>query len=189
VPHNPANRRGLAPELERRIGRIIGMLARALAWIGGLVLVALVVMTCISIAGRALVSYFPTAGFGPVPGDFELVEAGCGFAIFAFLPWCQYRRGHVTVDVFVSSLGPRALALLSLIGNLILTAVALLLAWRMQLGLTDKLSYGETTMILQMPVWWPFALALTGAWVFVLVSAYTVWRSLNEALGAGEPAA
>ena len=56
MQRNPTADLRLAPALERRIGRIIGVLARALAWLGGLVLVALVVMTCISIAGRALVT-------------------------------------------------------------------------------------------------------------------------------------
>jgi TRAP-type C4-dicarboxylate transport system permease small subunit len=175
-------RRGLAPALEARVGRLIGQLSQALALAGGAALVALAALTVVSVTGRAFVK----AGLGPVPGDFELVEIGCAFAVFAFLPWCQYRRGHVTVDVFISRAGPRTKAALSLIGNVLLTGVALLLAWRLQAGLIDKLSYDETTFILQMPVWYGYAAALLGAWLFALTAAYTVWRSLNEMLGRGE---
>jgi TRAP-type C4-dicarboxylate transport system permease small subunit len=91
------------------------------------------------------------------------------------------------VDVFVSGLGPRGMALLALIGNIILTIVAFVIAWRLTAGMEDKLGYGETTFILQFPVWWGYAAAMIGAWIFVPVCAYSVWRSLNETLGAGEP--
>ena len=50
-----------------------------------------------------------------------------------------------------------------------------------------RCGFRETTTILQIPVWWGYAGGLVGLWSFALVSAYTVWRSLNEALGAGEP--
>lgn len=181
--------RGLAPRLEQRVGGIVEVLARWFAYAGGLVLVGLTVMSVISISGRALAGLgdvWPFNAMGPVPGDFELVEAGCAFAIFAFLPWCQLRRGHVTVDIFISPLGPRARAGLTLAGNIILTICAVIIARQMGLGMMEKKAYFETTFILQMPSWWGFAAALTGAWMFALASAYTVWRSLNEMLGEGE---
>nr|WP_255599862.1 TRAP transporter small permease [Afifella sp. IM 167] len=157
-------------------------MAQFLAILGGLVLLAITVMTVVSIAGRALISL----GFGPVPGDFELVEAGVAFAVFSFLPWCHYRRGHVMVDLFAQTFGPRGLAAFSLVGNFLMTVAAVLIAWRLGLGTSDKLAYGETTFILQFPLWWPYAAALVGAWLFALTAAYTVWRSLNEMLGKGE---
>ena len=174
-------RRGVAPRLERRIGRGVEVFAKALATAGGLVLLALTVLTVASILGRAM------SGLGPVPGDFELVENGVAFAVFAFLPWCQFRRGHVTVDIFVQRAGPRGLAAFALAGNVLMTLAALLIAWRLALGLSDRLRYGDTTFILQMPVWWAYAAALVGACAFPLVCAYTAWRSLNEMLDAGEP--
>lgn len=180
--------KGLAPALEKRVGAVIEFVTRWLAIAGGAALVAMTVLTCVSVAGRVLsgVAVAPFDVLGPVQGDFELVEAGCAFAIFAFLPWCQMRRGHVTVDIFVQPLGPRVGAGLSLIGNILLTACALLIAVKLGEGMLDKRSYSETTFILQMPVWWGYAVALAGAWIFVLASTYTVWRSLNEMLGQGE---
>lgn len=188
---SPRIRRGLAPDLEARLGRIVEPVARGLAYAGGVVLAALTVMSVISITGRGLAGLVNPLGLvriGPIPGDFELVEAGTAFAVFAFLPWCQLNRGHVTVDVFVARAGARTRAWLSLAGNLLLTMVAAVIAWRLVLGLIDKRAYGETTFILQLPVWWGYLAAAVGAAVFALVSAYTAWRSLNEALGPGEPA-
>jgi TRAP-type C4-dicarboxylate transport system permease small subunit len=173
---------GLLPHLEERVGFWIGWLARLLAILGGLVLIAIVALTVLSVSGRALLQF----GLGPIPGDFELVEAGSAFAVFSFLAWAQFRRGHVTVDLFVQRLGPRGLAALSLIANVLMTVAALVIAWRLGLGLQDKKLYQETTFILRLPVWWSYAASLVGAWAFALVSLYTVWRSLNEALGRGE---
>src|SRR3546814_813189 len=135
------------------------------------------VLTVVSIVGRGLIS----AGLGPIPGDFELVEAGTAFAVLAFMGLCQYHRGHVTVDLFLARAGRRANALVDVLANLLMTAAAGVLTWRLFLGMLDKRSYGETTFILQFPVWWSFAAALLGAAVFTLVCAYTVLRSLREA--------
>jgi len=68
-----------------------------------------------------------------------------------------------------------------------LTAAALI-AWRLFLGMQDKLRYGETTLIAQLPVWQGYAAALVGAVVFALVAAFCVIRSLralarSESLG------
>ncbi len=180
---------GLAPGLEAGVGRIVSAVASTLALLGGLLLLALVVMSVVSITGRALVGvfdFFPFDRLGPVPGDFEMVEAGCAVAVCAFLPWCQLNRGHVTVDVFVAAAGDRAKAVLALVGNALMTIAAAVIAWRLQLGLEDKLSYGETTMILQMPVWYGYAGAVVGLWTFAATSLYTVWRSVNEVAAGRE---
>lgn len=169
---------GIAPATEAAVGRAVEGLARVLAIAGGLVLVTLAVMAVVSITGRA----FAKLGLGPVPGDFELIEAGCGVAIFAFLPWCQFRRSHVTVDVLEPYLPVRLWAALAVIGNIAMTVVAVIVTWQLWLGFFDKLAYGETTMILQMPVWWGYAAGSVAAIVFVITCLYTVWRSLNEAM-------
>jgi TRAP-type C4-dicarboxylate transport system permease small subunit len=174
---------GLAPRLERRVGRAVEALARWLALAGGAALTLLAGITILSVAGRAAIPL----GLGPVPGDFELVEAGCAFAVFAFLPWCQLRRGHASVDLFVARAGPHARAALALASNLLLSVVAAVIAWQLGLGLADKHAYGEVSLILQMPAWWGYAAGLAGAALFALASLHTAWRSLNELLGAGEP--
>lgn len=170
--------RGLAPAAEAAVGRMIGALARLLAILGGIVLVSLAVMSAVSIIGRAL----SKLGLGPVPGDFELIEAGCAVAVFAFLPWCQFRGGHVTVDLFEAYLPAGVWAWLAVAGNLAMSIVAAIITWQLWLGFFDKLAYGETSMILQMPVWWGYAAGAFAAVVFVFTCIYTVWRSINLAL-------
>jgi TRAP-type C4-dicarboxylate transport system permease small subunit len=164
------------------IFRLVHTAALTLALAGGLALIAMTVLTVVSVTGRSLL----WLGLGPVPGAYELVEMGSAFAIFCFLPWCQLRRGHVTVDLFLAHLGPRANALADLISNLLLTAAAGVIAWRLWLGLLDKQRYGETSFILGIPLWIGYAAAALGAALFVLVSAYTAARSLRE-LRDGDP--
>ncbi|RVT82870.1 TRAP transporter small permease [Rhodobacteraceae bacterium CCMM004] len=154
-----------------------------MALIGGAVLIALVAMTCLSIAGRAAIPL----GLGPIPGDFELIEMGMAFAVFACLPWCQYARGHARVDLFRPAFGRRGNAVLDLVADVAMALAAALIAWRLALGLDDKMSYGETTFILRWPVWWAYAAALAGAVAFALVAAFCVLRSAR-ALARGEAA-
>ncbi len=162
--------------LTERIDRAAYRIAYVMAALGGIVLVAVMLMTTISIFGRSLVSL----GLGPIPGDFELVSAGTAFCIFAFLPWCQLRRGHVTVDLFLSSVGPRVNYFIDIVANVLMTAATTVIAWRLYAGMLDKAAYNETSFILQYPVWWAYAVSLIGAVIFAFISLYTVWRSVRE---------
>lgn len=182
--------RGILPEAEQFVGRWVGRYTDLLAIIGGMVLTGVMLLAVISIIGRALsrTGWALFGRVGPIPGDFELVSMGAGIAIFCFLSWAHFNRGHVTVDIFVAKLGPRGLAWLSVVTNLILTIAVVILAQKVGEGLDDKVRFRETTQILEIPVWYKYVGGMVGLWSFALVSAYSVWRSLNEALGAGEPA-
>ncbi len=158
------------------LSRIMTGLARGLAIIGGLALVAITVITVVSITGRGLTAF----GLKPVPGDFELVEAGTAFAVFAFLPWCQLTRGHATVDVFTSFLSARANRVIDVVAEFVMTAVVILIAVQLWHGMWDKVRYNETTFILQFPVWWGFAAAMVAASVGVVVSLYVLVVRVQE---------
>ena len=69
------------------LSRFAGFVARLLAMAGGALLLAVVVLTVVSIIGRALFS----AGIccGPIRGIYDYTEIAVGAAIFAFLPWCS----------------------------------------------------------------------------------------------------
>src|SRR3546814_4368112 len=109
------------------LDRIVERIAFWTAMAGGGALIVALVLTVVSIVGRGLIS----AGLGPIPGDFELVEAGTAFAVLAFMGLCQYHRGHVTVDLFLARAGRRANALVDVLANLLMTAAAGVLTWRL----------------------------------------------------------
>lgn len=152
------------------LSSIVHALAKWLAILGGIFLVAITVMTVVSIVGRAFISI----GLGPVPGDFELVEAGTGFAVFAFLPWCQLNRGHADVDLFTNYLSPAVNRVLDLLWEVVLGLVVFLIAWRLWVGMLEKRDYGEITFILQFPVWWGMALCAAATVVGVIVALYMI---------------
>lgn len=177
----PSKRAGILPDLERKTGAAIRVLALILAISGGLLLTGLALMTVVSIVGRALIPL----GLRPVTGDFEMVEMGCAVAIFAFLPWCQYSRGHVTVDVFVG-LGPRWLfRFTQLTGDIVITLIAAVLLWRFWLGMSEMISNGQETYLLGLPIWYGYVGGIVGAILFLAVSLYTVWRDIND-LASGQ---
>lgn len=186
----------LAKSAEQRVGRWLHYLARYLAYAGGVVLAAMAILTVVSVLGRHF-------GLGPILGDFELIEAGCAIAIFAFMPLAQMKRAHVTVDIFIQALPLRVQCFLGLFGDFLIAVVSGVILWRFWLGFGEKFPYGsetirgilgmgskpffpETTIDLELPIWIPYGLALIGAAVFALVSLYTVWRSLNWTLDGQE---
>lgn len=172
--------------------------ARFMAVVGGLVLSALIALTCLSIAGRLLNGFFHSGlmqsiapglsrtfldwGVGPINGDFELVEAGVAFAIFAFLPLCQITSGHASVDVLANAL-PRAVnRFLRLVIEVIFAAVLVLIAVKLFDGMLSKKNYGETSFLLQFPVWWAYAASFVGAAVAALVGIYMAGVRIAEFL-------
>lgn len=168
--------------------KLVDRLARFMAILGGIVLTALIVLVCLSVLGRGgntfghsdfltglapgFADWLIATGVGPITGDFELVEAGIAFAIFAFLPLCQLYGGHATVDIFTSKLPTRINTVIIAFWEVVLTAVILLIAWRLFEGMQDKMRFGETTFLLQFPVWWSYAASFTAAVVAAIVALY-----------------
>lgn len=157
-----------------KLERVLTLLTGSLALFGGLILIALILITVVSILGRAL---FNT----PISGNFELVEMGCAIAIFAFLPYCHLVRGNVVVEFFTAKANPRLKALLDLVGNGIYTGIAGLLTWRVTLGGIELKTYGESTMVLAVPVWPAFIPIVCCLVLLTLVCSYSVLRSWHEA--------
>lgn len=178
--------------------RLVETLARAMALIGGLVLLALVILICVSVLGRGLntlghagwltalapgvADALIATGVRPITGDFELVEAGIAFAIFAFLPICQLYGGHATVDVFTGMLGRGVNRLIMAFWEVVLAAVILLLARQLFEGLLGKYGNGETTFLLQFPVWWAYGASFFAAVIAGLVSLYCAFARIAEAV-------
>jgi TRAP-type C4-dicarboxylate transport system permease small subunit len=150
------------------VGRTLLVLARALSWFGGTVLVAMLGLSVVSVVGR---KFFDS----PVQGDFELVQLGCAICVASFLPWCQIERGHVIVDFFTLKLPGRANARLDAIGALLLGLSAALIAWRLALGTVSVWANQETTMILGAPVWLGYAPLVPAFALLAATGLYCAW--------------
>lgn len=161
------------------IGRFVYGLAKYVALAGGAVLVAIIGVTAVSIIGRMMIPLNLAFGtdFGPIMGDYEIVEAGMAFAIFAFLPWCQLTQGHAVVAILTDRFPVRYTAVVQFLVDLLFLIVASFIAWRHFVGLLDKLGYNETTFILRLPLWWWYAGGMVGAVTLIVITAYCVVRS------------
>ena len=174
--------------------------ARLMAICGGLVLTVLIVLICISVIGRSLngllhgwigavmpgiSAWALDLGVGPINGDFELVEAGVAFAIFAFLPLCQISAGHASVDIFTAKLPTRINRLLQLAIDVIFAVVLIAIAYQLYNGMLSKQRYGDTTFLLQFPIWWAYAASLSGSILTAVISLYVAGiRALELMRGA-----
>ena len=181
---------------------LIKKLAHAMAVLGGLVLITLILLVCTSVLGRSVGTVLHGAfmqtnftdfsnwalgvGIGAINGDFELVEAGVAFAIFAFLPLCQLSGSHATVDVLTSKLSLRSNQVLKMISECLFALVLGLIAWRLFAGMEAKQRYGETTFLLQFPIWWAYAASFLGAALAALVSIFMAIVRILEALSGKE---
>ncbi|NND91178.1 MAG: TRAP transporter small permease [Granulosicoccus sp.] len=182
------------------------VVARWMAVSGGIVLLLLVVLTCLSVAGRLagtlghsqwLAGYWQGLAdvlqhLGPVTGDFEIVEAGVAFAIMAFFPWCSMQRGHASVDVFTAMLPARVRATLDWLWECVFLLIMVIIAWRLMAGTLSKWSNGQTTFLLEFPVWWGYAATAGASIVACLVvscMAWARWRDIfDDSPAPGEPA-
>lgn len=160
------------------VGRLLNALSRLLAFIGGLLLVAMTLMATYSIAMRALFDE-------PLLGDVELVQMGCGIAIVFFLPLCQLHRGNVIVDVFTMHASQRVRSALDTLGGILMALAAALLAWRSVIGTIDAYGTGEESIIMGLPIWWSMTAFAPGFALLAVVSLYTAWQDFR---GEGKPA-
>jgi TRAP-type C4-dicarboxylate transport system permease small subunit len=152
----------------------LAALCRVFAGIGGLTLLAMMLVTVASVTLRGVVGQ-------PIPGDFELVEMGSAIAIFCFLPWCQLTGGNVLVDFFTQSAGARTNHLLEALGDLLYLAIAALLLWRLIHGGLEMRQYGEQSMVLRLPIWWSFIVILPAMALLTATCAATLVGHLKAA--------
>lgn len=167
---------------------ILHRLSRIMAWLGGVMLSALIVMTCLSILGRGLndmlhsdagravsetaARWLLDTGVGAINGDYELVEAGIAFAIFSFLPLCQIREAHASVDIFTERMPDRLTRPLRAAISALFAIVLAVIAVQLFAGMTGKKGSGQLSFLLQFPVWWGYAICLPGATLAALVAIY-----------------
>ena len=173
--------------MDGRMHRFVRAIARWMALAGGAMLGALILLTCASIAGREVNELLQsdlvggagwarwlldTFGIGAIDGDFELLEAGMAFAIFAFLPWTQITVGHAAVDVFADALPARVNRVIAALTEAVFAGVLILIAVQLWGGMETKLNAGQTTIRLQFPVWWSYALAMVPAALAAIVGVW-----------------
>jgi TRAP-type C4-dicarboxylate transport system permease small subunit len=147
-------------------------LCRASAVLGGVTLIAIALMTLASVLGRVLWST-------PIQGDVEMVQLACAVSLACFLPYTQWQGGNIIVDFFTTWASKRTQQRLDALGALLLGAAAALLSWRTGVGAMAAYDDQETSMLMAIPIWIPYALMAPGLALTAVVSVYIAWRHLS----------
>jgi TRAP-type C4-dicarboxylate transport system permease small subunit len=153
--------------------RLLARLAWWFALVGGLCAALVAVMVVVGIAGRALIDR-------PIPGDVELTQFGIGVCISLCLPWCQLHGSNIIVDFFTQRASPATNRRLDAFGGLLMTVMTWLLAWRTAVGAMSVFEAHEATMILDLPMWWTYAMLAPGLGLAGLIA---LWQAVLRLAG------
>jgi len=152
-------------------GRVLRMLCQICAMTGGLLLIGIALMTLASVAGRVFWS-------SPILGDVEVVQLACAVGLACFLPYTQWQGTNIMVDFFTTRASAHNKRRLDAFGALLLALVAALVGWRTAVGSMAAYEYQETSMLMAIPIWIPYALMVPGLLLTAVVSVYVAWRTL-----------
>jgi TRAP-type C4-dicarboxylate transport system permease small subunit len=119
------------------------------------------------------------SGSQPIPGDFEVVQMATAVAVFSFLPYCQLRRGNISVDTFTARLPQRLTASIDAFWDFVYAATVAVLAWCLFNGTSDMLRNGTTTMVTGLWIWPAIAICAALAAVLALTALLTGLRLLR----------
>ena len=151
----------------------------AWALLGGVLLLAVVLMNVVSVIGGVV--------WKPFPGDFEMTEIGVAIAAFSFLPYCQLTDANVTADIFTAKASPGLIAKFKKLAALVALIFALLLLWRMFEGMLSQKEYGYMTAILQFPIWLGFVPILISLALLAVAAIITLLDSDKSTPGGAPP--
>jgi TRAP-type C4-dicarboxylate transport system permease small subunit len=158
--------------------RLLHRLCDVSAAIGGVILVAMAGMTVVSVIGRAAFSH-------PILGDVELVQLGCAVVVASFLPYTQFNRANIIVDFFTTGAAARTQRRMDAFGTLLYTLVLALVCWRVAAGGIAIHATQESSMLMNLPLWIPYALMVPGLALCVLIGLFQtvrLWRTEQGAL-------
>jgi TRAP-type C4-dicarboxylate transport system permease small subunit len=169
--HDPM---GLPHELVEhdRLEHYLILAGKTMAVTGGLMFVALILMSLASIVGRKL-------GLGSVDGDFELMQAGSAVAATAFLPYCTLLGEHIKVDFFTENMRASLKRKIDGVAELLLAAVIALLVWRTTLAAISARESQEVTALVSLPIWIPNALLVPSLALMAICALYRAYASFH----------
>jgi len=157
--------------------KINGLLNNVLTFIGGIFLVAMIVLTCGNILFRMV--------WVPVPGTYELMGL-FGAIVTAFaLGQTQIRKGHVAVDVLINTFSAKTKKALKVAGDLICMVFFIIVTWQLVVKGNILWKTGELTETLKI-IYHPFIYAVAfGCAVLTLVCFGDLFRALFHGKDGG----
>jgi TRAP-type C4-dicarboxylate transport system permease small subunit len=142
----------------------------ALAWVAGVIAVAIVVAICLNVALRNLLGE-------TIYGLFDAIEYGILAMTFLAAPWVLSKNAHVTVDLISRGLPPGQGRVLARVTNLIGCIVALIFLIYAFQAMTMSMSRGSMIRTaFTIPEWWTLSVApLSFALISVEFLRQAIW--------------
>ena len=148
------------------------MAGKTMAISGGVLFIALIAMSLVSIIGRKL-------GFGSVNGDIELMQAGTAVAATAFLPYCTLLGEHIKVDFFTENMRDSLKRPIDGVAEVLFAIVSGVLVWRTILSAIATHESEEVTTLVSLPLWIPTALLVPGLFLMMVCAAYRAYAHFH----------
>jgi len=140
---------------------------KAMAIAGGLLFIALIIMSLVSIIGRKL-------GLGSVSGDIELAVAAT-----AILPYCTLLGEHIKVDFFTENLRASLKRPIDGVTEVLFAIVSGILTWRTVLSAIATYESHEVTTLVSLPLWIPTALLVPGLALMAVCALYRAYAHFH----------
>jgi TRAP-type C4-dicarboxylate transport system permease small subunit len=144
--------------IEKAVGGCVGLLA----YLGGIVLLGLMVLTVVAVVLRY--------GFNaPILGAQDVSELSLVLVVFLGLAYCGWTGGHVAVDLIGAVLKPGALRWTDTAIRVVCGVLFAFVAFQtLQQGL-DALEYGEASNLIEIPHFPFFLVVAFGSALYALV--------------------
>lgn len=156
-------------------GLVLDKACKATAFISGVVLVILALMSLWSIVGRSVFDK-------PLIGDYELVQMLSAVAVALSLPYAHWIGAHVIVDFFTANAKPKTNAVMDLLANLIMAFFSIVIAWRCVVGMLDLRANFDASMMLNIPTWWSYVPFVPAFILLALTALYAANDNLRKLL-------
>lgn len=165
------------PQIAAR--RIIGLLARYVAFAGGMCMVAAMLVTVSSVVG----GFFGS----PILGEAEIVSSCIVLSVFAFLPYCHLLGQNIMVDLFSKPLPQFVRNALDVLMSMAFAAITVIITWRLFVGGMQARDRESMTMFLQIPEWPIYLLCSIASLLWVVVALLVTWEATLRACGKLPP--
>jgi TRAP-type C4-dicarboxylate transport system permease small subunit len=114
------------------------------------------------------------------PGYEDFVRLVISASALMLFPYCQWRRGHVAVDLLVDRMPRSVQRVLDAIGLIGMAALALFLLYWMSIGMIETRDDHAISRVLGWPEW-PFYLpGLVSLALWALVAATETWQVVGS---------
>lgn len=165
------------------MARLVERLAETWALAGGVLLLAIMLVTSVNVAGFGLdrIARVYGASVSGLPGYEDFVSLAISSAALMFLPYCQQKRGHVSVDLFVSAFPAWLQRNLDRSWLILTTAAAAFLAYWMVFGMLEARDDNVLSAVLGWPVWPFYAPGIVSLVLWALVAVIQVFEGYENA--------